>query len=74
MKNNLYRNIYNIAVYSDIKDEETLLALCDNVKEFAEFLKTSINSASTILKKLWDKKSSYIVVNHAICTVEFIKL
>lgn len=74
MKESLYRKIYNIAVYSDIKDGETLLALCDNVSEFAEFLKTTKNCARVILNKLYNGQCSKIVVDKKFVTVEFIKL
>lgn len=74
MKNSLYKKIYNIAVYSSIKEGETLLALLDNAKEFAHFLQTTENSAKAILSKLFHKKMKYIVVNKKFATVEFLNL
>lgn len=74
MRNNLYKKIYNIAVYGPVKEGETLLALCDNAKEFAEFLKTTENSARAILSKLFNKKSQYLIINNKLVTVEFLNL
>lgn len=72
MRNGLYKQLYNIAVYSDLKDGETLLALCDNAKEFANYLKVSENSARAILSKVFHGKTRYIIVNNKIRFIEFI--
>lgn len=74
MKNGGYRGKYSIAVYSLINEGETLLALCDNYKEFAEFMGTSNASALMILNHLFSGKNKYIKLNGKLRTVEFIKL
>lgn len=74
MRNNLYKSIYNIAVYGPVKEGETLIALLDNAKEFAEFLKTSENSARAILSKLYNKKAQHLVIDNRMVTVEFLNL
>lgn len=68
-----YRGKFLIGVYSLIQEGETLLALCDNVKEFASFLKTSESSARVILQNIYKGKIKYVVVNHKFATVELIE-
>ena len=72
MKN--YRGKFLIGVYSLISEGETLLALCDNTREFAKFLKVSYNDASTILKNIFDGKHKFIKLDGKLRTVEFIEL
>lgn len=74
MKNSLYKNLYNICIYNSLNEGETLLALLDNAKEFAEYLKISENSARAILSKVYHGKANYIVINHKIRYIEFIIL
>jgi len=69
-----YRGKYSIAVYSLISEGETLLALCDNYKEFAEFLGTTERSALMILNHLFKGRNKYLRLNGKLRTVEFIEL
>lgn len=69
-----YRGKYLIAVYSLLSEGETLLALCDNTKEFADYLETTITSAAMILSNLYNKKIPYIKCRGKLRTVEFIEL
>jgi hypothetical protein len=69
----LYRKKYNIGIYSPVSDGETLLALVDNVSEFAELLNVSVACASMILKNIYTNKIKHIRYNHKLCLVEFIK-
>lgn len=71
-KNQYYRGKYLIGVYGPIKDGETLIALCDNGTEFAEFLGIKLTNATMILSKIWNKKCSFIRFQNMCCTVEFI--
>lgn len=68
-----YRGKFLIGVYSLLSEGETLLALCDNEKEFAEYLQTTNSSARRILKNLFTKKTNYIKVDGRRRTVEFIE-
>ena len=74
MKTKYYRGKFMIAVYSLLREGETLLALCDNTSEFAELTKTNKNSASNCLSKLFLKKTNYIIFNGKIRNVVFIKV
>ena len=74
MKNKYYRGKFMIAVYSLLHEGETLLALCDNSAEFAEFLKTTKTAASECLSKLFHNKISYIKYCGKIRTVSFIEV
>ena len=67
-----YRGQYLIAVYASIAEGETLLSLCDNVKEFAKYLKTSVSNARVILQNVFTGESEYIIVGHKRRFVEFI--
>ena len=67
-----YRGKYMIAVYSLLHEGETLLALCDNTKEFAEYLKTTENAAKMALSELFRGKRKFIKCSGKIRLVEFI--
>lgn len=69
-----YRGRFMIGVYSLLHEGETLLALCDNTEEFANFLKTTKNAARMALSDLFNGKRSYIKLNGKIRTVEFIEV
>ena len=69
-----YRGKFMIRVYSLLHEGETLLALCDNTKEFANFLKTTENAARMALSDLFNGKRNYIKLNGKIRTVEFIEV
>lgn len=68
----MYKGKYLIGVYSTIKEGETLLALCDNAREFAKVLDTTLESASAILSKIWNNTTKYIIYNNKVRYVEFI--
>ena len=68
----LYKNKYLIGVYSPLKDGETLIGLCSNIKEFAEFMKIKTADAGQILRMLFSKQTHYIRFRGILCTVEFI--
>ena len=70
---NNYRGKYLIAVYSLLSEGETLLALCENVREFAKYLKVSEKSARVTLTHLFNKNTKFIRLNGKIRTVEFIE-
>ena len=69
----LYKGKYMIGIYSLLHEGETLLALVDNVHEFAKLVGISYNSASVIISKLFAHKRSHIVYQGRIRTVEFIE-
>lgn len=69
----MYKEKYLIGVYDTVENGETLLALCENVKEFSHFLKTSLKTADVILNKIYLGKQKYIVVNKKMRVVEFIE-
>lgn len=69
----LYRKKYLIGIYGPLYDGEPLVGLCDNAKEFAEFMKISVTNATQILYYLFNKKTQYIRVNNKLCTVAFIE-
>ena len=69
----LYRNRYMIGVYSWISEGETLLALVDNVREFAKLMNIKESTARVILNNLFLNKTKYIRYFGRIRTVEFIE-
>ena len=72
MKN--YRGKFMIAVYSLLNEGETLLALCDNVKEFAEYLQVKESNARMILQNIYTNKNKFIKMCGKLRTVEFIEV
>lgn len=69
-----YRGKFMIGVYSLLHEGETLLALCDNVREFADFLNVSENCARVTLTYLYNGLTKYIKLNGKLRKVEFIEL
>ena len=69
-----YRGQYLIAVYATIKEGETLLALCDNITEFAEYMNINKNNAGKILHQLFHQHISFIKKDGKRRTVEFIEV
>ena len=69
----LYRNRYMIGIYSLISEGESLLALVDNVKEFAQLMKIKETTARVILNNLFLNKTHYIRYFGKIRTVAFIE-
>ena len=45
-----YRGRFLIGVYTLINEGETLIALCENTKEFAKFMNITENNADVILR------------------------
>lgn len=68
----MYKKNYLIGIYGPLKEGEPLLGLCENIKEFADLLEISKNSATVILHKLWNKQTHFIRFNGKLCSVEFI--
>lgn len=69
-----YKGKFSIGVYSLLHEGETLLALCDNIKEFSNFLNVTYNDAKVILYKLFEGKTKFIKLNGKLRTVEFIDM
>lgn len=72
--NKLYRNQFIIGIYGPLSEGEQLIGLCDNVKEFAQFMDIKETNARVILNKLFHKECNFIRFYGKICTVEFIVL
>lgn len=70
----LYRNRFMIGIYSLIEEGETLLALVDNVKEFAALMGIKETAARVILQHLYTGKTQYIRYFGKIRTVSFIEI
>lgn len=73
-KHTYYRKRYLIGIYGPLSDGEPLIALCDNLEEFAEFMEIKKSCAKTILIKLFNKKTNFIRCSGKCCSVAFIKL
>ena len=69
-----YRGRFMIGIYATISEGETLLALCDNITEFAKYLETSKYSASMILSKAFNGKIKHIKLKGKLRILEFIEL
>ena len=69
----LYRNKYLIGIYGPLCEGEPLLALVDNIREFAKLMNIKYTNAKVILNKLWNKHNNFIIYCGRRCTVEFIK-
>ena len=68
----MYKGKYLIGVYAPVSEGETLLGLCDNVREFAKFAKISNPNADQILRNLFTKQTQFLRLFGMMCTVEFI--
>lgn len=68
----LYRKKYLIGIYEPISRGETLIGLCQNIREFAEFMGIKYDNAAQILHLLFTKQTNYIRFKGMICTVAFI--
>lgn len=69
----MYRKKYLIGVYAPVEEGETLLALCSNIKEFAELMEIKYTNAVMILHLLFTRQTSRIRFCHRLCSVEFIR-
>ena len=70
----MYKNKYLIGIYAPVENGETLIALCESTKEFAEFMEISIYNASEILRNIFNKTHHFIRFNNMCCGVEFINM
>ena len=70
----LYKNKYLIGVYAPIEEGETLIALCDNAKEFAELLDVPRTNADSMLTRLFNGSHQFIRFLNKCCKVEFIDM
>lgn len=71
-----YRGKFMIGIYSLLSEGETLLALCDNIEEFANTTKMTKRSATVVLHRLFinSKKYNHIIFNNKKRKVEFIEI
>lgn len=69
----LYKGKYLIGVYSLLSEGEQLLALVDNVHQFAQLMNITVNNASAILSKLFCHKANKIIYRGKVRTVSFIE-
>lgn len=67
-----YRNKYLIGIYRCESDNDELVALCNNDKEFSEFMNITLNNARVILKNFFDKKSHHFRYFGKLCEIYFI--
>ena len=70
----LYRGRFMIGIYSLEDEGETLLALCENVKEFAKLMNIKETHARMILQRAYHGKSKHIVFSKKFRTLEFIDM
>lgn len=69
----MYRKKYLIGIYAPVCDGETLIALCCDAREFAEFMGIKLSNATQILHYLFTGKTNGIRVYGKICSVAFIE-
>jgi len=69
----LYKGKYLIGIYKDKTNDDSLIALCDNSKEFAEFMGISINAACVALKRFFEHKTNHLRYKNELCKIYFIK-
>ncbi len=68
----MYRKNYLIGVYEPIECGETLIALCTNIREFAEFMNIRYDNAVQMLHLLFTKQTEHVRYKGMLCSVEFI--
>lgn len=73
MKEKLYKNKYLIGLYRTKPDDDSLVALCDNGREFADTFNISINNALTTLKNAFDGKTKHFRYNGELLEIYFIE-
>lgn len=74
MKTRYYKGKYLVAVYNTIAEGETLIALCDNTAEFADYSGKSFLAASNALSDLFSSKRKYIIIKNKIRYISFIEV
>lgn len=70
----MYKRKYLIGIYAPEENGETLLALCESTKDFAEFMEVKLDTASEILRNIFNKKHHCIYLAGMCCTIEFIDM
>ena len=68
----MYRKNYLIGVYAPVSEGETLMALCSNIREFAELMDIKYENAVQILHLLFTKQTKHVRFRGMLCAVEFI--
>lgn len=68
----MYRKHYLIGVYAPLSEGETLLALCNDIKEFAELMGIKRSNATRILHYLFTGQTNAIRFFGKLCSVSFI--
>ncbi len=68
----MYRKKYLIGIYEPVSRGETLIGLCNDIREFAEFIGVKYDNAVQILHYLFTKQTNSIRFHGMLCTVEFI--
>lgn len=66
-----YKNIYWIGLYNE---DETCVALCESVKDFANYCNITLHQASDRLAKALHGKCKTIFVNKQKLKIEFINM
>ena len=69
----LYKGKYLIGIYSLICEGEQLLALVDNVQQFADLMNSKRSNAAVILSNLFKHKTNKIIYHGKVRTVAFIE-
>lgn len=70
----LYKNKYNIGIYGPENEGETLLALVDNLSEFASLMGITVYNAATILHRVFVDRTLRIRFNGKLCQVDFVEV
>lgn len=68
----MYRKKYLIGIYEPEYKGETLVGLCNNIREFSELMHITYDNAVQILHLLFTKQTRRIRFCGELCTVEFI--
>ena len=69
-----YKGKYLIGIYALKNEGETLLALCENVRELAKVLQTAEYNVRNILSHLKKGTQKYIVFANKLRTLELIDI
>lgn len=67
-----YRNQYIIGIYECKENDDSLIALCDNEREFAEFAGISFNDARVKLFFFFRNKHNKMRYKGRMCEIYFI--
>lgn len=73
-KNQYYKSRYMIGIYNTKIDDDSLVALCDNHREFAEFLNITENNAKVILSHFFNGKNKLFRYEGRMCEIVFIDI